>query len=219
MFYQFHCWEHFSFRCSFQSFIITCMASSRRWASLISSIAFFIYFVIIIFQVPIFSVPCRIGICKTPLEVTCSQLIASEVFPHFIVKILLYPTNVSYKKKATLTYSNLIKLHKHNAKGISATSDIQRLEVAAGSYLSVAGAITGLIKPGRMSLFGILLLIWGLIREIIMARSGFSFHAKTIQIYPAMYIALASAFFTIRRDVRKIIRSFIRKQVVKAKCF
>ncbi|KAF1898604.1 hypothetical protein Lal_00023607 [Lupinus albus] len=191
-------------------------SSSKRWASLISSIAFFIYFFIIIFQVPIFSVPCRIGICKTPLEVTTSEFIASEVFPHFIVKILLYPSNAIYKNKGTLTYSNL---HKYNAKGISATSHLQNLEVVAGSYLTVAGAITCWIKQGRMSLFGTLLLMWGLIREIIMARTGFSINAKTIQIYPAMYIALLSAFFTIRRDVRRIVRSFTRKQVVKLKCY
>lgn len=80
------------------------------------------------------------------------------------------------------------------------------LQVLAGSYLSVGGAITGLIKPGRMSLFGILLLMWGLIRESIMGKSGFA-HAKGIHIYPAMYIALISAFFSIRKDVRKIIRT------------
>ncbi|KAK7255274.1 hypothetical protein RIF29_28681 [Crotalaria pallida] len=194
------------------------MASSKRWASLISSIAFFIYFVIIIFQVSIFRVPCRIGICKTPLEVTSSQLIASEVFPHFIVKGLLYPGALAkaiYKKKDIPSYTNLLKLHKYNARGISATSDLQHLEVPAGSYLAVGGAIMGLIKPGRMSLFGILLLMWGLIREFIMGRSGFG-HAKRIQIYPAMYIALASAFLSIRKDVRKIIRSFSKKQIVKA---
>lgn len=80
----------------------------------------------------------------------------------------------------------------------------------------MGGAITGLIRPGRMSLLGILLLMWGLILESIMGKSGFP-HAKGIHIYPAMYIALTSAFFSIRRDVRKIIRCFTRKRVVKAK--
>ncbi|KAJ1392174.1 hypothetical protein SESBI_36050 [Sesbania bispinosa] len=160
------------------------------------------------------------GMCKTPLEVTCSQLIASEVFPLFIVKALLYPGALAkaiYKQKTIPSYRNLLKLHNFNTRAISAVSDLQRLEVLAGSYLSVGGAIIGLIiKPGRMSLFGILLLMWGLIRELIMGRSGFG-HAKGIHIYPAMFIALASAFFSIRKDVRKILRSFTQKQVVKAK--
>ncbi|KAK7389525.1 hypothetical protein VNO78_24647 [Psophocarpus tetragonolobus] len=197
------------------------MASSRRLAALICSIAFSIYFFIIIFQVPIFSVPCRIGICKTPLEVTSSQLIASEVFPLFIVKVLLYPGALAKAicKRTTIpSYRNLLNLYQFNTRAVSTASDLQRLEVLAGSYLSVGGAITGLIKPGRMSLFGILLLMWGLIRESIMGKSGFS-HAKGIHIYPAIYIALISAFFSIRKDVRKIIRSFTRKHVVKAKRF
>ncbi|XP_027344822.1 uncharacterized protein LOC113857224 [Abrus precatorius] len=197
------------------------MASSKRWASLICSIAFSIYFFIIIFQVPIFSVPCRTGICETPLEVTSSQLIASEIFPRFIVKVLLYPGALAKaicKHKTIPSFGNLLKLYKFNTRAITSTSDLQRLEVLAGSYLSVAGAIMGLIKSGKMSLFGILLLMWGLIRESIMGKSSFT-HAKGIHIYPAMYIALISAFFSIRKDVRKIIRSFTRKHVVKGKRF
>jgi len=84
--------------------------------------------------------------------------------------------------------------------------------------LSVAGAITGLIKPGRMGLFGVLLIMWGVIRESIMGRSGFA-QAKGIYIYPAMYIVLISAFFSIRKDVRKLIRTFTRKHVKKVKRF
>ncbi|KAK7349146.1 hypothetical protein VNO77_06281 [Canavalia gladiata] len=197
------------------------MASSRRWASLICSIAFFTYFFIIIFQVPIFRVPCGIGICETPLEVTSSQLIASEIFPLFMVKALLYPGALAKaicKHKTIPSYKNLLKLHKFNTRAISAVSDLQRLEVLAGSYLCVAGAITGLIKPGKMSLFGILLLMWGLIRESIMGKTGLA-HAKGIHIYPAMYIALVSAFFSIRKDVRKIVRSFTPKHDIKAKRF
>ncbi|KAK7381598.1 hypothetical protein VNO80_00144 [Phaseolus coccineus] len=195
------------------------MASSRRCATLICSIAFSIYFFIIIFQVPIFSVPCRIGICKTPIEVTSSQLIASEVFPLFVVKILVYPGALAKaicNQKTIPSYKNLLNFQQLNTRTVSAASDIQRLEVLAGSYLSVAGAITGLIKPGRMGLFGILLLMWGVIRESIMGKSGFA-QTKGIHIYPAMYIILISAFFSIRKDVRKLIRTFTRKRVVKAK--
>ncbi|CAJ1951251.1 unnamed protein product [Sphenostylis stenocarpa] len=206
-------------RGSFQGF--DAMVSSRRCATLIGSIAFSIYFFIIIFQVPIFSVPCRIGICKSPIEVTSSQLIASEVFPLFIVKILFYPGALAKaicNQKAIPSYKNLLNLQHFNTMAVSAASDLQRLEVLAGSYLSVGGAITGLIKPGRMSLFGILLLIWGLIRESIMGKSGFV-QAKGVYMYPAMYIALFSAFFSIRKDVRKLIRTFTRKNVVRAKRF
>ncbi|KAL2338131.1 hypothetical protein Fmac_012577 [Flemingia macrophylla] len=169
----------------------------------------------------IFSFPCRIGTCKTPLEVTTSQLIANEVFPLFIVKTLLYPgvlAKAICKQKSIPSYGNLLKSYQFNARAVSASSDLQRLEVLAGCYMSVGGAITGLIRPGRMSFFGIILLMWGLIRESIMGKSAFTY-AKGIHIYPAMYVALISAFFSIRKDVRKIIRSFTRKRVVKVKRF
>ncbi|PQP96838.1 uncharacterized protein Pyn_11683 [Prunus yedoensis var. nudiflora] len=44
------------------------MASSKKWASIISSIASCVYFLVIILQCPLFSVPCTAGICRTPIE-------------------------------------------------------------------------------------------------------------------------------------------------------
>ncbi|KAI4329314.1 hypothetical protein L6164_021596 [Bauhinia variegata] len=125
------------------------MASSKRWASVVCSFASLTYFAIIIFQVPILRVPCRSGICKTPLQVISCQLIASDLFPLFIVKALLYPGALA---RAFYEQKTIPSFRKFNIKPTSATSDIQRLEVLAGSYLSVAGAFLGLIKPGRMSL-------------------------------------------------------------------
>lgn len=92
------------------------------------------------------------------------------------------------------------------------------LQVLAGSYLCVGGAILGLMKPGRITLFGILLVIWGLIRILVLGKSGFS-HANGVRIYPTIFIALVSAFFSIRKDVRKIIHTFNLKHVGKAKHF
>jgi len=77
-------------------------------------------------------VPCRIGICKTPIEVTSSQLIASEVFPRSIVKILFYPGAVAKaicNHKTIPSYENLLNIHQFNTRTVSAASDIQRLEV------------------------------------------------------------------------------------------
>ncbi|KAG2729272.1 hypothetical protein I3760_01G241500 [Carya illinoinensis] len=191
------------------------MASSREWASFISSVASGIYFLIIIFQVPLFRVTCSSGICRTPLQVTCSQLIASELFPAVVVKALLYPgaiANAFFKNKPIPSFNNLLKLYKFtNVKAAPATSDLQRIEVLAGSYLSIAGAIFGLLKPGRMSLFGTLLILWGLVREAIMRKSTSIDPARAIYMYPMMLIAVISAFLSIRKDVRKIVRSYRSK--------
>jgi len=78
------------------------------------------------------SVPCRIGICKTPIEVTSSQLIASEVFPRFIVKILFYPGALAkaiWNQKTIPSFKNLLNFQQFNTRAVSAASDIQRLEV------------------------------------------------------------------------------------------
>lgn len=84
--------------------------------------------------------------------------------------------------------------------------------------MSVGGAIVGLIRPGRMGLFGLLLVIWGLIRESIVFQSSLD-HENAAPIRPAMWLALVSAFLSLRRDVKKIIRIFRGKKTLKHKHF
>ncbi|KAH7565082.1 hypothetical protein JRO89_XS09G0127400 [Xanthoceras sorbifolium] len=108
------------------------MVSSRKLAAIVSSIAAFIYFVLIIFQIPLFRVPCRVGICKTPIEMTCSQMIASEIFPVFVVKTLLYPGAFakSLMKGTPLpSYTKLLKLYNFTNLKRPPAYDLQRLEV------------------------------------------------------------------------------------------
>ncbi|XP_059644661.1 uncharacterized protein LOC132286353 isoform X2 [Cornus florida] len=164
-------------------------------------------------------VPCRIGICTTPTEVTSAQLIASEVFPAVVVKTLLYPSviaNAMIKNKAIPSYNNLLNIHDLKiVKDFPVTTDLQRLEVLVGSYFSVAGAILGLVRSGRMSLFGILLIIWGLAKEVFLGKYATRVDTKAVHIYPTMTIAVVSAFFSITRDVRTIIRCFKAKRIPK----
>lgn len=75
-------------------------------------------------------IPCRIGMCKSPLEVTSFHLLASQVFPEAVVKVLLYPGTVAkaiFKSKPIPSYSRLLNLYKF--KKVYATTDIQHLEV------------------------------------------------------------------------------------------
>ncbi|KAK4590426.1 hypothetical protein RGQ29_020830 [Quercus rubra] len=198
------------------------MASSRKWARIISLIASWINFLLIIFQIPLFRIPCRSGICRTPIQVTCSQLIASELFPTIVVKALLYPgaiANALFKNKTIPSYNNLLELYNMtNMKAALATSDLHRIELLAGSYLSVTGAILGLIKPRRLSLFGTLLILWGLVREAIMRKSADRYLMEAIYIYPTMLIAVVFAFLSIRKDVRKIVRSYKDKRHANHSC-
>ncbi|XP_061340978.1 uncharacterized protein LOC133287395 [Gastrolobium bilobum] len=186
-------------------------SSSKRWTKNISSIAARIFFVLIIFQIPLFRVTCRSGMCTTPLHVTSSQLIASEIIPVSVVKGLLYPgaaVNSLIHNRTVPSWNNLLDLYNlTNVKEASAVHDLQRLEVLAGSYFSVAGALMGLLKPGRMSMFGTLLVIWGLVKEGILGKPVNSDPSKAVYVYPTMVIALICALSSVKYDVKKVVRS------------
>uniref|UniRef100_A0A2C9UYR9 Uncharacterized protein n=2 Tax=Manihot esculenta TaxID=3983 RepID=A0A2C9UYR9_MANES len=166
-----------------------------------------------------YRVPCRIGMCTSPVEVTSSQLIATELCPAIFVQALLYPGAIAKafnKNKTIPSFGNLLKLYNlTNMKKHSAAIDLHHLEIIAGCYLTVGGALLGLINTGRMSLFGILLIIWGLVREGILRKSANMNPMKTFQFYPAMSIAVVFAALSIRKDVRKLIRSSRARQVGK----
>ncbi|KAJ6827374.1 uncharacterized protein M6B38_368540 [Iris pallida] len=90
--------------------------------------------------------------CTTPIQVTSTQLVANEIFPSSAVKALLYPGAAVSSLLSNMTiprWDNI--LHMYNlteVKNASATVDLQRLEVLAGSYFAVAGAFIGLINQG-----------------------------------------------------------------------
>ncbi|XP_010254354.1 PREDICTED: uncharacterized protein LOC104595350 [Nelumbo nucifera] len=195
------------------------MASPKGWASNITSIASRIYFLLIILQIPLFRVPCRSGMCTTPIEVTSSQLISSEIFPVVVVKAFLYPgaiANGLIKNMTIPRWDNLLDIYNlTDVKEASAMTDLQRLEVLAGSYFSVAGSLVGLLKPGRMSMFGMLLVIWGLVKEGILGKPLNTDPAKAIYVYPTMFLALICAFSSVKYDVKKVVRSSQARPIAK----
>ncbi|KAK4274421.1 hypothetical protein QN277_017641 [Acacia crassicarpa] len=186
-------------------------SSSKGWLKNISSIAARIYFFLIFFQIPLFRVTCRSGVCTTPIHVTSSQLVASEVFPVSVTKAILYPgaaVNGLIQNKTVPSWNNLLDIYNLTSiKEASAVPDLQRLEVLAGSYFAVAGALVGLLKPGRMSMFGTLLIIWGLVKEGILGKPVNTDPSKAVYVYPTMLIALICAFSSVKYDVKKAVRS------------
>ncbi|XP_058781022.1 uncharacterized protein LOC131655135 [Vicia villosa] len=183
-------------------------SSSKRWINNISSIAARIYFLLIIFQIPLFRVTCRSGVCTTPLHVTSSQLVASEIFPVPIVKGLLYPgaaLNGLIHNMTVPRWDDLFSLYNLTSiKDASAVTDLQRLEVLAGSYFSVAGALVGILKPGRMSIFGSLLVIWGLVKEGILGKPVNNDPSSAVYVYPTMVLAMICAFSSVKYDMKKV---------------
>ncbi|KAF9592124.1 hypothetical protein IFM89_011962 [Coptis chinensis] len=82
-------------------------------------------------------VTCRSGMCTTPIEVTYSQLIASEIFPFGVVKALLYPGAVEnglIRNRTALKWDNVLNIYNlTEVKEASPVTNLQRLEVLAGS--------------------------------------------------------------------------------------
>lgn len=77
----------------------------------------------------------------------------------------------------------------------------------------------GLLKQGRLSLIGMLLLTWGLIKQLIKQKSTCLENTCTcaqVQVSPMILIALFIALLSIKKDVRVLIRSFQAHYSVKA---
>lgn len=79
----------------------------------------------------------------------------------------------------------------------------------------MAGALVGILKPGRMSMFGTLLIIWGLVKEGILGKPMNTDPTTAIFVYPTMLIALVCAFFSVKYDVKKVIRSSSARPIAK----
>ena len=100
----------------------------------------YIYILGFIFLGYINRVPCRSGMCTSPVQVTSSQLIASEIFPVPVVKAILYPgaiVNGLINNMTVPKWDNLLDLYNLTAaKEASALPDLQRLEVRLPSSCS-----------------------------------------------------------------------------------
>ncbi|KAI7726753.1 hypothetical protein M8C21_026430 [Ambrosia artemisiifolia] len=166
-----------------------------------------LFFLLIILQIPFFRIPCRSGMCTTPIHVTSSQLIASDIFPVAAIKALLYPGAVFHDiiyKTSVPSWNNVLdKYNLTEIKGASAMPDLQRLEVLAGSYFSVAGAFIGLLKPQRMSMFGTLLIVWGLVKEGLLGKPVNTDPTRSVYVYPTMLIAVLCAFSSVKYNFQK----------------
>ncbi|KAL1059760.1 hypothetical protein V6Z11_1Z009300 [Gossypium hirsutum] len=163
----------------------------------ISFIASFMYFLLIIFQI-LFSEYTQI------IDLVCCAGY------HVDLECAKHPLryNLSVDGQTLPRYSKLLKLYNISAlRKSTAVSDLQRLEILAGSYLSVVGAFIGLSRRARMSLFGTMLIIWSLVRDIVLGQFHNMFPTKSIQMYPTLILAVVCAFLSIKKDVRKLIHS------------
>ncbi|XP_020592682.1 uncharacterized protein LOC110033137 [Phalaenopsis equestris] len=164
-------------------------------------------------------IQCRSGMCTTPIQVTASQLVANHVFPQPVVKALLYPgaiVNCIYTNMSLPSWDNILHIYNLiNINNASAVVDLQRLEVLAGSYFAVAGSLIGILNPGRMSMFGTLLLVWGLVKEGMLGKPATTDPEKRVYVYPTMVVALICAVCSVKSTARKASRSSNAQPIAK----
>ncbi|CAM8879212.1 unnamed protein product [Rhodiola kirilowii] len=194
-------------------------ATKKGWLNNISTISSRVFFCLIFLQIPLFRVSCRSGMCLTPIHVTSSQLIASEVFPVGVVKTILYPgavLNGLVRNMSVPSWNDLLAIYNlTTVKEASPVTDLQRLEILAGSYFAVAGSLVGLLKPGRMSMFGTLLIMWGLVKEGLLGKPVTTDPSKAIYVYPTMMFAMIFAFLSVKYDLKKVAKSIPPQPVAK----
>lgn len=157
--------------------------------------------------------------CTTPVHVTSSQLIASDIIPVAAVKTLLYPGAMVHglvKNMSIPSWNSLEDIYNlTSVKEAPVVLDLKRLEVLVGSYFCVAGALIGILKPGRMSMFGTLLIVWGLVKEGILSRPANTDVAQAIYVYPTMLLALVCAFASVKYDIKKVLRTPAPRPIAK----
>lgn len=73
----------------------------------------------------------------------------------------------------------------------------------------------GILRPGRMSMFGTLLVIWGLVKEGILGKPVNTDPTQAVYVYPTMLIAVICAFSSVKYDVKKVVRSAPARPVAK----
>lgn len=56
-------------------------------------------------------------------------------------------------------------------------------------------------------MFGTLLVIWGLVKEGILGKPVNTDPTKAVFVYPTMLLALICAFFSVKYDMKKVVRS------------
>ena len=85
-----------------------------------------------------FRIPCRCGTCTSPVQITSSQLIASEMLPVDLVKLLLYPgaiVNALFNGRSIPSYGDLLEFYNlTHVKHSPASIDLNNIEVCYGYF-------------------------------------------------------------------------------------
>eukprot|EP00271_Cylindrocystis_brebissonii_P022696 TRINITY_DN8824_c0_g2_i1.p1 TRINITY_DN8824_c0_g2~~TRINITY_DN8824_c0_g2_i1.p1 ORF type:complete len:239 (+),score=62.31 TRINITY_DN8824_c0_g2_i1:165-881(+) len=185
-------------------------------------------FTLILLQVPLFSSPCRTGICSAPLEVMVGQLSASFPLPRPLLKALLLPGAVyrrvhgaAFRAEAFALPAWGSLLAEYRLDDMEQHGDFSyRLEVMAGCYFVVVAAAASLVNPRvRFGVLGFLLLFFGLLKEgmdwsalwdpflvALGLSASESSSPPAVTLAPCFLPAVALMLLSLRVDPKKVAR-------------
>ncbi|KAJ7552513.1 hypothetical protein O6H91_06G058500 [Diphasiastrum complanatum] len=134
------------------------------------------YTLIILFSVPLFSVPCSKGTCTTPVEVVAAFLHTQGLLGEGIAKVIIYPGAILNKAEAVMadnqaftlpdwdTLLQDFKVSRQFADG-EQYSSVKNGLFGFGCFLCLVGATLSVLGPSLISAFGMLTLLWYIYEE------------------------------------------------------
>lgn len=177
---------------------------------------------LLLLQVPLFSITLSDRVLESPLEVVVTQLCRPLWLPAPLLAAIVYPAHLARHVIALATsapsgpafhlpplssaLSPYLSVHPNEPIDLSDPSGMPllRLELVVGCYFSIGGAIAALFRPARMPLLGFLLLLWGLMRPVLMPHT----YPDPMRIQPptvqaAFFVGLLLSFVCVPLDKKK----------------
>ncbi|CAI6007794.1 unnamed protein product [Closterium sp. NIES-65] len=166
---------------------------------------------LVILQVPLFSITISNRQVDSPIAVVITQLCHPIWLPPVLLSAVVYPGEVARHMGVALldgdvaavmrlpAWHSVLEQYERAFDGPEDPTDpglpLLRLELVVGSYFAVGGAIAAQFRAARMPLLGYLLLLWGLLRPILLPHTyPDPSKVQPPSIQPAFLIGLLLAF-------------------------
>ncbi|GBG89934.1 hypothetical protein CBR_g49784 [Chara braunii] len=167
------------------------------------------FLIMIICQIPIFRVPCRDYICTSPIEVVATQLYTVPYVPLWFLKVLVYPGAVVKQFQNSMLrggdflapqWDTLLEIYNldypRDAEEVEVNMTPFRVELFFGCVLAIIGALVSPFYPNRISLFSMMLILWGIMK----ASYSKTKEDGEVRMLVTLYLALVLSLFSIQMD-------------------
>ncbi|GJP48445.1 hypothetical protein CLOM_g7728 [Closterium sp. NIES-68] len=172
---------------------------------------------LLMLQVPLFSITISNRTVDTPIAVVITQLCHPIWLPPVLLSAVLYPGELARHVGTALldgdvaaalrlpAWQSVLEQYEKPFDGLEDPTDpglpLLRLELVVGSYFAVGGAIAAMFRAARMPLLGFLLLLWGLLRPVLLPHTyPDPSKVQPPSIQPLFFIGLLLSFLLLPTD-------------------